>query len=107
MDPRAALHAVSGASHAGGPEGRLGAPDPLARLEAELGGAGAEREDAARLYQGAVELLEDAWSVFTECRVMRDGLLEACQEIERTMDTVQARLGDEPQPPQSNGRTPH
>jgi hypothetical protein len=95
MDPRAAPHAVSESSHTGVSEGRLQAADPLARLEAELGGAGAEREDAAALYQGAVELLEDAWSVFTECRVMRDGLLEACQEIERTMDAVERRLGDE------------
>lgn len=107
MDPRASLHAVSEGSHAGGPEGRLQAPDPLARLEAELGGASGEREDAGRLYQDAVELLEDAWSVFTECRVMRDGLLEACREIERTMDAVQERLGDEAQPRQSNGHTPH
>jgi hypothetical protein len=42
-------------------------------------------------------------SIFTECQVMRDGLLVACQEIERTMDTIQHRLGGAPTTTESNG----
>lgn len=66
--------------------------DPLCRLEAELGAAGRQPE-SERLHEETWKLLEEAWSLVTECLVIRDGLLEACQEVERTMGGIQDRLG--------------
>jgi hypothetical protein len=112
MDAGAAPNAVSGSSAPGGGDGST-ASDPLQRLEAELEATGAEHStdrgqldggqpDGTQLYDEAHRLLEEAWSIFTECQVMRDGLLAACQEIERTMDSVQQRLGA-PVTTESNG----
>lgn len=95
--PRVALHV---ASEPGGDSGKPldGAPDhdPLKRLEAELQGAGGERAEVERMYEQAWGLLEEAWSLVTECLVMRDGLLDACREIEQTMGAVQRRIGEVP-----------
>jgi len=69
-------------------------PDPLRRLEAELQRAsGGERSDGERLHEQAWNLLEEAWGLVTECLVLRDGLLDACHEIEQTMEGIQSRLG--------------
>lgn len=86
--------------------------DPLQRLEAELGETDGGQSGDERLYEEAQSLVEEAWSVLTECLGIRDGLLEACQEIERTMGGMQRRLGalaveiepDGPEP-QSGGRS--
>jgi hypothetical protein len=89
------------------PDENAGSPHanhPITRLEAEI-----ERTERP----GGVEpaeterLLEETWSLFTECLVIRDGLLEACDEIERTMGGLQHKLGAlpvgiEPHPP-ANG----
>jgi hypothetical protein len=66
--------------------------DPLRRLEAELQRAGGDRPDGERLHEQAWTLLEEAWSLVTECLVLRDGLLDACHEIEQAMDGIQRRL---------------
>lgn len=84
-------HEVSGNAEANG-ESLSFAADPLVRLEAELGAAGAQPE-SERLHQETWKLLEEAWSLVTECLVIRDGLLEACREVERTMGGLQDRLG--------------
>jgi hypothetical protein len=67
--------------------------DPLRRLEAELGEASGGQPDDERLYEEAQSLVEEAWSLVTECLVLRDGLLDACHEIEQTMDGIHRRLG--------------
>jgi hypothetical protein len=67
--------------------------DPLRRLEAELQSVDGDRPDIERLHEQAWGLLEEAWGLVTDCLVMRDGLLDACAEIERTMDVVHRRLG--------------
>jgi hypothetical protein len=97
--PRAALH-VAGEPRGGG-NGEVSDlardADPLRRLEAELQRAsGGERPDADRLYEQAWGLLEEAWGLVTECLVLRDGLLDACHEIEQTMEGIQSRLGTLP-----------
>jgi hypothetical protein len=93
--PRAALHVASESE--GSTSGRLSElsrdQDPLRRLEAELQSSDGGHSDAERLYEQAWGLLEEAWSLVTDCLVMRDGLLDACAEIERTMDAVHRRLG--------------
>jgi hypothetical protein len=66
--------------------------DPLRRLEAELGEADGARSDDEQLYAEAQGLVEEAWSLVTECLVLRDGLLDACHEIEQTMEGIQQRL---------------
>jgi hypothetical protein len=66
--------------------------DPLRQLEAELGEAPGEHADDEQLYAEAQGLVEEAWSLVTECLVLRDGLLDACHEIEQTMDGIQRRL---------------
>jgi hypothetical protein len=81
------------------------AADPLVRLEAELGAVDGQPE-GERLHQETWKLLEEAWSLVTECLVIRDGLLEACREVERTMGGLQDRLGAmaatiDPESPQS------
>lgn len=40
----------------------------------------------------ARRLLEEAWNVYAQCLVMRDGLLEACEAIEQAMREAQQRL---------------
>jgi hypothetical protein len=65
--------------------------DPLRRLEVELGQAG-EGSGDERLYEEAQGLVEEAWSLVTECLVLRDGLLDACHEIEQTMNGIHERL---------------
>ena len=93
MDAHAELPATPGASR-GGDGGRPTlVRDPLSQLEAQLGKADRERQGNTQLYEEAQGLLEEAWSLFTMCLVMRDGLLEACEEVERTMDRVQLQLG--------------
>jgi hypothetical protein len=79
-------------------------PDPLRRLEAELGQTDRDRPDAAGLYEETQRLLEETWSIFTEILVMRDGLLEACQEIERTMNGIHHQLGALPVAIEPNGQ---
>jgi hypothetical protein len=76
---------------ANGNDPRLPA-DPLRRLEAELGESNGARADDERLYAEAQGLVEEAWSLVTECLVLRDGLLDACHEIEQTMEGIQQRL---------------
>jgi hypothetical protein len=68
--------------------------DPISRLEAEI-----ERTDQTAGATPPAEterLLEETWSLFTDCLVIRDGLLEACDEIERTMGGLQRKLGTLP-----------
>ena len=109
MDAAAAPNAASGASAPHNGDGPAPAPDPLQRLEAELEATAKtrstdrERPDGSELYEEAQRLLEEAWSIFTECQVMRDGLLTACLEIERTMDSLQLRIGGLPGAIESNG----
>jgi hypothetical protein len=111
MDARAALHTASEFSATGAGDCAGLVPDPLHRLEAELAGTDGGRPDGAWLYEEAIRLLEEAWRVFTECQVMRDGLLEACQEIEGAMEGIQRRLGgrsiatdQDPQQHPANGK---
>jgi hypothetical protein len=68
-------------------------PDPLERLEAELGQADGAQSGDERMYKEAQSLVEEAWSVLTECLGIRDGLLEACREVEEAMGSMQRRLG--------------
>ena len=84
-------HEVPGDAGANGESLSLAA-DPLVRLEAELGAAGRQPE-GERLHEETWKLLEEAWSLVTECLVIRDGLLEACREVEQTMGGLQDRLG--------------
>lgn len=109
MDARAAPNAASESVHRNG-DGPSPTSDPLQRLEAELKATVEQpnstehcQPDGAQLYEEAQRLLEEAWSIFTECQVMRDGLLAACEEIERTMDSIQLRLGGLPAAIASNG----
>ncbi len=92
--PRAVLHVATesdgGASDKLSDLARDG--DPLRRLEAELQSADPGHADVERLYEKTWALLEEAWGLMTECLVMRDGLLDACREIEQTMDAVHDRL---------------
>jgi hypothetical protein len=105
---RAALHVAS--APAPGANGRVPDiaqdPDPLRRLEAELQRASGERSrsDGERLHEEAWSLLEEAWGLVTECLVLRDGLLDACHEIEQTMDGIQRRLEGLPGAGQSGAR---
>jgi hypothetical protein len=78
------------------------APDPLQRLGTELEANGGQ-PGGAQLYEEAQRLLEEAWGIFTECQVMRDGLLAACGEIERAMEGIQHRLGGLPLEAESDG----
>jgi hypothetical protein len=99
-----------GPSANGNGDGPHVSPDPLQRLAAELEATGVQRPtereqpDGAELYQEAQRLLEEAWSIFTECQVMRDGLLTACLEIERTMDSMQLRISGPPAVVETNGK---
>ncbi len=66
--------------------------DPLQRLEAELGEVDGGQSGDERLYEEAQGLVEEAWNVLSECLSIREGLLDACREIERTMGGMQHRL---------------
>jgi len=109
MDAAAAPDAPYGTPTSDNGDGPAHPPDPLQRLEAELSATGKQRSsdrgrpDGAELYEEAQRLLEEAWGIFTECQVMRDGLLTACLEIERTMDSIQLRIGGLPGATESNG----
>ncbi|MFZ1153905.1 MAG: hypothetical protein WAN93_03260 [Solirubrobacteraceae bacterium] len=105
--PRAALHIAAGPAGGGGGESSDAEhdPDPLRRLEAELQRAtGGEPSDGERLHEQAWSLLEEAWGLVTECLVLRDGLLDACNEIEQTMDGIQRRLGGLPAATEPNAQ---
>jgi hypothetical protein len=104
ITPRAALHVASAPSEDSNGEDPDIAhdPDPLRRLEAELQRAGGKFSDSERLHEQAWGLLEEAWGLVTECLVLRDGLLDACHEIEQTMDGIQRRLGALPGGAQSS-----
>jgi hypothetical protein len=104
--PRAALHVASAPAAGAGQElsDLARDPDPLRRLEAELQRAGGERSDGERLHEQAWSLLEEAWGLVTECLVLRDGLLDACHEIEQTMDGIQRRLQTLPSASHSNAQ---
>jgi hypothetical protein len=84
-------------------------PDPLRRLEAELGETPGGQSDDERLYVEAQGLVEEAWSLVTECLVLRDGLLDACHEIEQTMNGIHRRLAALPVAiePGGQGRVMH
>ncbi len=109
MDAGPAPNAASGISASPNGDGPVHPSDPLQRLEAELSATGEQRSaergrpDGAELYEEAQRLLEEAWGIFTECQVMRDGLLTACLEIERTMDSIQLRIGRQPSTIEPNG----
>jgi hypothetical protein len=109
MDAGAQPNAASGIPAPQNGDGPAHGADPLQRLEAELSATGKQRStdrgrpDGAELYEEAQRLLEEAWGIFTECQVMRDGLLTACLEIERTMDSIQLRIGGLPGAGESNG----
>jgi hypothetical protein len=125
MDARAALNVASEAAAQSNGEGTTLTQDPLRRFEAEVKATGqetgstdpaqpvsahaeqpttdGEQPDGAQLYEEAQGLLEEAWGIFTECQVMRDGLLAACEEIERTMESIQLRLDAVPIAMPSNG----
>jgi hypothetical protein len=78
--------------------------DPLRRLEAELGESPGEHSGDEQLYAEAQGLVEEAWSLVTECLVLRDGLLDACHEIEQTMDGIQRRLAALPVAIEADGQ---
>ncbi len=126
MDARAALNVASEAVAQSNGDGATITQDPLQRFEAEVTATGqepgsadpaqpvsahaeqqtatdGEQPDGAQLYEEAQGLLEEAWGIFTECQVMRDGLLAACQEIERAMESIQLRLDAVPVAMPSNG----
>ena len=91
MDAGAPHDAAPHAPGQGASESPALPADPMSRLEAEI-----ERTDqrsGAAAPQETERLLEETWSLFTECLVIRDGLLEACDEIERTMGSLQHRFG--------------
>lgn len=94
--PRAALHVAGepNAAASGEISDLARDPDPLRRLEAELQRVGDDRTDGERLHEQAWSLLEEAWGLVTECLVLRDGLLDACREIEQTMEGIQSRLAE-------------
>jgi hypothetical protein len=50
------------------------------------------REAAAQKGEG--EVLDEAWSVLTECLVIREGLEQACLEIQVAVAALQGRLRD-------------
>jgi uncharacterized membrane protein YgcG len=101
MDAGSPGDPVSEASSAGEHGGTPIVVDPMRQLESELHRAG--EVPAGERVEHAQRLLEETWSLFTECLVIRDGLLEACQEIERTMNSLQHRLGATMPTDQTNG----
>jgi hypothetical protein len=106
MAARAAPHEdFESPPHANG-EGLSPPSDPLQRLEAELGEGDGGQSGDERLYEEAQGLVEEAWNVLSECLSIREGLLDACQEIERTMDGMQRRLSAMAVATEPNGREP-
>jgi hypothetical protein len=108
MDASAAGHAGfestpggRGYGHSNGQHSHS-APDPLRQLETELEATDSDGPDGFQAYEDAQALLDEAWNIFAECRVMREGLIEACQEIERTMDVLERRFGASHRSPQTN-----
>jgi hypothetical protein len=104
MDAGAPLHASVAAEAVGDDdEASMLAADLLRRLDSELEstdpGPDGEVVDAQTR-----RLLDEAWSLFTECVVLRDGLLEASAEIERTMAGLQRQLGALAVAGEPNGR---
>src|ERR1039457_1397160 len=87
-----AFGATEGATEGANGDDPSLAADPLGRLEAELGATDSAQPEGKRLHEETWKVLEEAWSLVTECLVIRDGLLEACQEVERTMSGIQDRL---------------
>jgi hypothetical protein len=79
------------------------AADPLPRLESELESTD-PGPDGEVVEAQTRRLLEEAWSLFTKCVVLRDGLLEASGEIERTMAGLQRQLGALPVAGEPNAR---
>jgi hypothetical protein len=43
--------------------------------------------------EGEADASDEAWSILTECLVMREGLEQACTEIETAIGAVRRRLG--------------
>jgi hypothetical protein len=84
-------------------EASMLAADLLHRLESELESID-PGPDGEVVDPQTRRLLEEAWSLFTECVVLRDGLLEASAEIERTMACLQRQLGALPVAGEPNGR---
>lgn len=107
MEARAELHGEFASSGDAAGESPSLPSDPLQRLEAELSQADGGQTGDERLYEEAQSLVEEAWSILTECLGIRDGLLEACQEIEQAMSSMQRRLGAPPPPAvEPNGLEP-
>ncbi len=102
MDARAEVQATSGPSSGSTADGS--SSESLGQLETELEATIHERPDGNQLYEEAQMLLDEAWSIFTECRVMREGLVDACEEIERTMESIQLRFASTPAALQTSGR---
>jgi hypothetical protein len=102
MDSRAEVQATSGSPTGSNGSGLL--PEPLGQLESEMEITIHERPDGKLLYEEAQILLDEAWTIFTECRVMREGLLDACEEIERTMESIQLRFASPPSALNPSGR---
>jgi hypothetical protein len=97
--------AVNGKSPINGKSPSLSS-DPLRRLEAELGETPGDCSDDEQLYAEAQSLVEEAWSLVTECLVLRDGLLDACHEIEQTMNGIHRRLAVLPVASEADGHGP-
>lgn len=96
------------APHARGQGASESAPlpnDPISRLEAEL--ERIDQRSGVAPPEETERLLEETWSLFTECLVIRDGLLDACGEIERTMGSLQRRLGALPAGVQQSRQNGH
>src|ERR1700731_395045 len=102
-DAGAPPHASVEVKGGGDDESSMLAAEPLRRLESELEWINCGRPDGAQGYAQTRRLLEEAWSLFTECLVLRDGLLEASKEIESTMDGLQRQLGALPVAVEPNG----
>lgn len=106
MEARAELHGEFAPSGDAAGESPSLPSDPLQRLEAELSQADGGQTGDERLYEEAQSLVEEAWSILTECLGIRDGLLEACQEIEQAMSSMQRRLGAPPPAVEPDGLEP-
>jgi len=105
MDARAPLDASVEAEAVGDDaEASMLAADPLRWLESEQDPADPGPDRAVVVDEQTRRLLDEAWSLFTECVVLRDCLLEASAEIERTMAGLQRQLGALPVAAEPNGR---
>src|SRR6267378_7843206 len=105
MDARAPLDASVEAEAVGDDEeASMLAANPLRWREREMHTRDPGPGAAVVVDEETRRLLEEAWSLFTECVVLRDGLLEASSEIERTMAGLQRQLGALPVAAEPNGR---